>query len=89
MNAPPTRLIVHFQGSEDPTREQSAAVYDLLQRFGLDARVVREMPGALQIEVRAETEQRLRAAVDSLPDWNVVSEGSAQMPSPPIKGIEK
>jgi hypothetical protein len=78
-------LVVQFIRDEDPTTEQTAVVHDLVKRFALRARVAREMPGALRIEVRPDSEDEFRREVAALLDWDVATEGTAEMPSKPLR----
>lgn len=79
-----SRLILHFTHPEDPSAEQTDVVRILVKKFASKVRVAREMPGALQVDVLPETEAEFRREVQALPDWDVASEGTAEMPSSPL-----
>lgn len=81
---PASRLIVQFNRPADPSTEQSGVIHDLVKKFARSARVAGEMPGAFRIDVRREAETDFRRAVQALPEWDVVSEGTAEMPPPPV-----
>ena len=85
--APPrvSEFVVQFVHPADPTVEQTARVHDLLKKYTNRARLVAELPGALKVVVvGSDAEQAFRRDVAALPDWNIASEGVAQMPSAPL-----
>lgn len=79
-----SQLVVQFKHPEDPSNEQTEIVKNVVKKYSSKARVVREIPGALKINIRPETEPDFRRDIDALPDWDVASEGSAHMPPNPL-----
>ena len=82
------QLIVQYNRPEDPSAEQTALVRDLVKKHGADVRLVAELPGAVKVAVVPETEATFRKDVAALPDWDVKTEGAAQMPTRPLPESE-
>jgi hypothetical protein len=78
------RLIVQFQRPEDPTRAETALVHAIVKKYAGSARTRGEFPGVLRVDVRAGDEAEFRREIEALTDWQVASEGFAEMPPQPL-----
>jgi hypothetical protein len=75
---------VQFKAVGDPPVEQTEAVRAVVKKFKSKAAVKGDYPGALRVEVEPDAEEQLRRSLDELPEWEVSSEGTAQMPPNPL-----
>ena len=79
-------LVLSFKALADPTPEEMAQAIELVERLSA-ARVSRARPGMLRIDVLGKEKENVRAALQSLEDWDVSDEGRASMPiEPPFSG---